>query len=567
MSHIALILVTIAAILSPAGDWVTTKMKRLWSEPPRRVAVLPFQNIGGITANQPFCDGLVETLTTRLSELEPFYRKLWIVPASESRRIQSGSEARRCLGADWVISGSVQREANLLRLTLHLDHPETQRILRSVTLDRTYGDLINLQESAAREVVRMLELELKPEAWGVLEAAGTRDSTAYDCYLQGAGILSSKKPELLAKAIAMFEQAVQKDPRYAVAYAGLSTAWQRTYNEPSSHDPETLEKAFSYGQKALKLDPRLVAAHIAVSQVYRSMGKYELAMSEIQQVFLQGTQNSESYRVLGDVYDSLKNASKAEDAYKKAIEMQPEGWVGYNSLGYFYYRKGRYDDAMIQYQKVLDMAPGNYVANNNLGAMYVFLGEFEKSIRYFEELQGRFPNLDVFSNLGTAYYFVGRYQDAVSYLKKAVELGPQDYSLWGNLADAYRWSGRNPQEARAAYARALELVEKDLKVNSRDVVARASRALYLAKSGRVDEALQEVAMAREVDSNDGVLHRYSVMIFEIAGQRDKALQALARAFQSGYTVRESQAEPEFAALRRDPRYTQVVNSIPHKQNN
>lgn len=562
MLTVALIVLTIAAIFYPVGDWVTTKIKHLWSESPRRVAVLPFQNIGGIASNQAFCDGLVETLTTRLSELEPFYRKLWIVPSSESRRIQSGSEARRCLGVDWVISGSVQCEANLLRLTLHLDHPETQRILRSVTLDRTFGDLINLQESAAREVMRMLELELKPEAWGTLEAAGTRDSNAYECYLQGAGILSSKKPELLAKAISMFEQAVQKDPQYAVAYAGLSTAWQRSYNLPSSHDPATLEKALSYGQKALKLNPRLVAAHIAVAQIYRSTGKYELALAEIQQVFRQGTQNSESYRVLADVYDSLKQASQAEDTYKKAIEMQPEGWVGYNSLGYFYFRKGRYNDAMIQYQKVLDMAPGNFVANNNLGAMYLFLGEFDKSVRYFEELQGKIPNLDVLSNLGTAYYFVGRFKEAVSCFKKAVELGPRDYGLWGNLADAFRWAGGNPQEARTAYARALELVEKDLKVNSRDVVAHASRALYLAKSGRVEEALQELAAARKLDPADSVLQRYSVIILEIAGQREQALQLLGQAIRSGYTVREIQAEPELASLRKDPRFSQAVNSIP-----
>jgi len=157
----------------------------------KHLVVLPFTNVGEVLTSQAFCDGLMETLTSKLTQLEQFHGSLWIVPASKVRErgVASVGEARRAFGVTLAVTGSVQRLDDKVRMTLNLVDAETERQLRSLVIDDSLAKVSALQDSTAIELAEMLEVQLQPEEYRFLTAGGTTVPEAYDLYLQSRGYL------------------------------------------------------------------------------------------------------------------------------------------------------------------------------------------------------------------------------------------------------------------------------------------------------------------------------------------------------------------------------------------
>ena len=140
-----------------------------------------------------------------------------------------------------------------------------------------------------------------------------------------------------------------------------------------------------------------------------------------------------------------------------------------------------------------ELAPDNATVHSNLGAAYFLLGDFGNAAAAFRRSVEIAPTGEGYSNSATMYYFDGRYDDAAAMFEQAVKLAPQDHSLWGNLADAYRYSKAKTALAPATYAKAAELARESLRVNPEDALARAQLAYFLARQGRSAEATAELA--------------------------------------------------------------------------
>ncbi len=265
----------------------------------KRLAVLYFENVGRDPANQPFCDGLAESLASSLTQLEQFHRSLQVVPISEVRRegAASAREARQSFGVSLVVTGSVQRAGNEVRLTANLVDARTLRQLRSFT-DRTAAEeLSSLQDRVVRGVAAMLELELGPQARQALSAGGTTVPGAYEFYLQGRGYLQRHdRPENLESAVALFGQALQKDPSYALAYAGLGeTYWHK---HRLTREPQWVEQARRNCDQAVKIDARLAPVRVTLGMIYRGTGKYPEAVEELQAALQLDPVNADAWREL-----------------------------------------------------------------------------------------------------------------------------------------------------------------------------------------------------------------------------------------------------------------------------
>ena len=142
--------------------------------------------------------------------------------------------------------------------------------------------------------------------------------------------------------------------------------------------------------------------------------------------------------------------------------------------------------------------------------------------------------------------------------EKAVELEPQTYWVWGNLADAYRWTPGKQDRAKATYARAIGLAERALEVNPRDTDALGSLASYEVKSGGLEKARQLIGQALAISPKDADVLNEAVEVYALAGERQKALDCLKNAVQAGYPHFELEANPELAGLRNDPRYREIM---------
>ena len=534
-------------ISAPAGHPIAIGEKHL--------AVLPFTNLGNAPESQAFCDGIVETLTSRLTELENTQRSVWIVPASEVRaaHVTSVAEAHKTFGVPLVVTGSVQRGTDDIRLTINIVDGKTLRQIRATSLRAGLGDVSSLQEDVVRKVAEMLDVPVVP----VANSGGTSDPAAYDYYLQARGSLQRyEKMESLQSAIALFEQALAQDSTYALAYAGLGEAYWREFD--LTKDARWVEYAKQNCARAIGLNNRLAPVHTTLGVLYNGTGHYEDAIREFQEAIRLNPRSSDAYRELAVAYEESGKWEEAEATHKKAIQLWPAYWAGYNRLGFFYYQRGRYSEAEKMFHRVVDLTPDNTRGYSNLGALYHLMGRYQEATRMLERSVTLEPNSDGYTNLGTLYFFLGRYADAVPVMEKAAQLAPSEFLPWGNLADAYRWAPGMTGKAAPAYRKAIELAETQLAVNPNDFQIRASIAVYQAKLGNRDPALKEISRAlKQASGNVNVLFK-SAIVFELCGDRALALRQLDAAMKGGYSVQEVEGEPEFARLRMDPLYSRLL---------
>lgn len=533
-----------------------------WIPRVKHLAVLPLLVIGGDSSSQAFSDGLVETLTSKLTQIEQTERSMWIVPASELRSsgINSPGRARKALGVNLVITGSLQQSSNTVRLILNLIDATAMRQLRSAIITETSNIGADFQDRAAVEVARMLDLELKPATLSRLAAGGTSRPEANEFYLQGRGYLQRyEQKENLDAAIGLFQKAVQEDADFALAFAGLGEAYWRKYE--LTRDPELVQEAQSNCQQALKLNSNLVPVQITLGIIERGKGNYQEAIKSFKNALALDPVNSEALLGLATVFGDAGKTAEAEATYRRAIDLKPNYWAAVNSMGFFYAINGRWQKAEAMFRRVIALTPDNIRGYNNLGFVYLFQEKTNLAQQMFEKSLAIRANADAYSNLGTIYFFAKHYREAASMYEKGIALGMNDCLIWGNLGDAYHNLPEFKEKARTAFKTAIKLANEQLRINSRDARMRSSLARYYIMTGQVALALAETAKARELAENNVTILLNAALVYELADKRSQALSALAKYFALSGTQQLIDQDPLFSNLRRDPRYKSLLIEI------
>ncbi len=539
----------------------------LWKVAPRwislvpaekKIAVLPFRMVDKNRETEAFRDGLMEALTTELTELSQFHNSLWVVPATEVRReaLTSAKDAKRQLGVNLVISGSVQRDADHIHLTANLVDAKTLRQLRAREITRPIGEVADMQEAVVQEVAGMLQLELGAKDRQALTAGNTSASGAYDFYLQARGHLQRRNRADVDQAIELFKQAIRQDPKYALAYAGLSEAYWWNYR--FTGDTASVLPAQENSKKALELNGKLPAVYVTRGIIQAGTGHPEEAVQALETALDLEPINPSAGRELASVYESQGKFDDAESTLKKGLALRPGDWTSLYDLGMFYYRQGRYPEAVPHLQRVTELAPDNNSGYTGLGAVYWMQGQYENAAANFKKSLDLRPTASAYTSLGTVYFFMGRCADAVPEMRKAVDLLPKRDQLWGNLGDAYACLPGMKNDAVDAYKRAVQLAQTVAAVNPKDSDVLSRVALYRARLGNKSEAQAEIRKARQLAPGNRDVLWNAVLVYELAGQRDQALGALKAAIQAGQPLEEVRREPALANLRKDPRYATLV---------
>ena len=203
--------------------------------------------------------------------------------------------------------------------------------------------------------------------------------------------------------------------------------------------------------------------------------------------------------------------------------------MGFENIGSIYLREGKWTDAIPQFQKALTIAPSSFS----------------------------------YSNLGTAYFFLKNYDESVKMYAKATELTPNSEELFGNLGDAYRWSGHSDQAA-IAYDKAISLAFQQLQVNSAICGTMGDLAVYYAKKGDARNALQYIQQARSINPEDLQLTYSEAMVKALVGKPEDALKPLRAALQKGYPAQEAWNDPELQKLQALPQFSQMVKEFTPK---
>jgi serine/threonine protein kinase/tetratricopeptide (TPR) repeat protein len=524
----------------------------------KQLVVLPFTNVGNDPQNQGFCDGLVEILSSKLSQLEQFQRTLRVVPTTDVLRegIVSVREARQTFGATLAITGSVQRMENQIRLTINLVDPQTLRQLKSKTIDTEAHDISVLQDGVVMEVAQLLDVKLSSQAKQVLAIGGTTVPSAYEYYTQGRGYLQRYEvAQNVDTAISVFNQALGQDHSYALAEAGLGEAYWRKYEQ--TKDTQWAEQAKKSSATAIGLNDKLAQVYVTLGMIHTGTGRYEDAVQNLQKALAIDPINSDAHRELAKTYQSMGKLKEAETTYRNAIAVRPGYWGTHNELGGFYYRSGRYAEAEKEFRSVVELTPDNARGYSNLGVIAYTQKRYEEAAKMFEKSAAIKPTDFAYSNLGTIYYTLAQYDEAARYYEKAIQMNGRDSVWWHNLAAAYQWS-HSPEKARAAFQRTAELAEEQRRVNPRDpvlLIRLADAYSYLDQPQRARELLQQgLALAP-----DDVADRFQAsMIYERLGDRKLALQWIANAIKGGFSLDLIEKEPTLAQLRLDTRFQNLL---------
>ncbi|NBC18489.1 MAG: tetratricopeptide repeat protein, partial [Bacteroidetes bacterium] len=530
----------------------------------RYLAVLPFRLIGETDDADVFSAGLLESLTSTLSQLEQFQDALWVVPASEIADGMTPTDAREQFGATLVVTGSIQVEAETVRLTLNLIDAVARRQIDAARVDHRSSSALALQDEAILTLARMLQVRLSPQARETLTAGSTTAQRANAFYLRGQGYLRSQQSVGdLDSAIDQFKRATEEDPSFALAYAGLGEAYWQKYR--TTEDVQWVDEALAFSQQALAINDRLAPVYISLGIIHSGLRAYDEALQAFDRALQIDPLNAEAYRYRAITYRRQGRNAEAETAYQRAIALKPDYWRGYNSLGVFYYVTGRYPDAVAQFEHGLRLAPANLSLLVNLGAASWQQNDLDGAVEAFENVLTLDPdNATATSNLATAYFYQGQFAEATRLYQQDLARRPLDYNVQGFLGDAYYWMPNARDRAQAAYARALELAHDHLAVTPDDPVLWGAMANYHAKIGQADSArayLTRIGAQHAPDDLDAVAAFGIGETYEFLGRRDQARTWMRSALARGVGWMQVRHSPWLTRLRRDAAFQTMIDSL------
>jgi eukaryotic-like serine/threonine-protein kinase len=519
------------------------------------IAVLPFDNIGNDPANVPLAEGLMDSLTGKLSDLDVGGKSLWVVPSSEVRRskISDPGSALREWGATVVVKGSIARDGQTVQLTVNLIDAKNLRQIGSASFEDRAGDLATLQDEAVAKLAKLMHINVTPEM--LRATGGSANPAAYKSYLKALGyVLRYDTPGNLDLAITALKAAVKTDPQFALGFAELGEAYR--LKNATDPNPRWLEEASANCSHALQLDDRLPAAYVTLGRVHAESDKFDLALQEYQHALQLEPHNADALMGTANAYERMGRIADAEVAYKKGVALRPDNWDGYNTLGNFYDSQRRYPEAIAQYEHAAQLTPDNAVVYTNLAAAYLDRGDatdlplaeaaLKKSI-----VLG--PNYGAYANLAFLYMNQKRYAESAAMSEKALQLNDKNYLVWGNLMNAYQALNQK-DKADAARDRAIALLEDAVKLKPQDALTQASLALFYAQKGLKEKALtrMQAALARAPE-NPNVLELAGES-YENLGDRPHALEYIEKALQKGYSLDDLKSSPDLQGILSDPNF-------------
>jgi serine/threonine protein kinase/tetratricopeptide (TPR) repeat protein len=556
-----IIAVVILALIVAAFEW--QKLRRWYggtNHAPTRLAVLPFTTAGEDPSSKAFSDGLTETLAAKLTQLSGS-SPLQVVPPSEIRGegITTIDQARKGFGANLVLVGTLHESGDRVRISYSLVDPQSMHQVSADTITADASDVFSVEDRVVASVVEMLGLELRQGELKALATHGTQEPAAYDYYLRGLGYLQDfNKPTNLDSAISVFGHALQTDPNYALAYAGLGQAYWHKYESTLAR--EWVEKAFQACQRAVALSSETSNGHTCLGTVYNGTGQYEKAVTEFNQAVTLDLTNDDALRGLALAYERLGRDSEAEESLRRAVQLRPQYWASYRALGNFYVDHGQYEHAAQQYQQEANLAPDDPRPYRSLGGMYIYMGKYQQAIEVLRKAIDLYPTTQAYSNLGVAYFNLRQFDNAVAAYQHACTAATTDYIACGNLARALYWSPERRAQSGEYYRRAIQLASDRLKVNPRDGDPHILMASYYSMLGDKRAANEHLQQALALRPDDPEFLAMAAMIQNQFGERSPAVASLKKALDRGYSAAEIRAAPEFDNLRDSPDFQKVVPS-------
>jgi eukaryotic-like serine/threonine-protein kinase len=345
------------------------------------LAVLPIARIGGGEDDEFFAEGLTEELTNALARLEGLRVVSRGAAFSLRGRDVSAAEVGARLGVEFVLSGSVRRSGSRMRLTAQLLRAADDSVLWSEKYERTLDDVFAVQDDVTMRIVDTIASSLQlGHLRGQVPVAQTRNIAAYDFYLLGRHHWYERTEAGMRRALALFEQAVEADPSYAPAWAGIADASMLLASWQFARPEEMYPRAAQAVQRALALDESLADAHASLGFVKLNWEwDWEGAQRELQRAIELNPSHETAHRWLSAFLAAIGRYPEALPIAERALTLDPVSVLPTMNLGIVHYLAGRYDEGAARFAAVLERDPGFVRGYAFLAAALAYQGRFAES--------------------------------------------------------------------------------------------------------------------------------------------------------------------------------------------
>jgi len=427
------------------------------------LVVLPFENLSADKDQAYFADGMTDELIAHLAKI----RSLRVISRTSSMEYKGAhktlSQIARDLKVDSVVEGTVLRSGDRVRITAELVQVATDRHLWAETYESQLGDILTLQSHVASAIVNEIRVKLTPEDQVRLATTRQVSTQSYENYLKGRYYWNKRSQEGLTKAIDYFQLAIEQDPNYALAYAGLADCYSIIGSVIVGTVPalEVAPKARAAALKSLELDNTLAEAQTSLATVRFN-------------------------------YDWDWNA--AASGFRRAVELNPSYATAYQRNSLYLMSMGRTSESIAEMNRAHDLDPLSISMNFSLGSRLYLAREYDQAIEQLRNTIDMDPDFVLpHLVLGQAYEQKKMYDQAITELRRAVDISQNSPPSVAALARAYAVSGRTTE--------ARKLLDQLMEQSKRRYVSPFYMAIVYAGLGENDQALDWIEKAYKDRSN------------------------------------------------------------------
>jgi serine/threonine protein kinase/TolB-like protein/Flp pilus assembly protein TadD len=408
----------------------------------RSLAVLPFQPLVGTAPDESLEFGIADALISELSHL----RQLTVRPAESVRKYAGPGQAPEVaadeLGVDTLLVGRVDQAGDRIRLSVQLISPRDNRVLWTNTFDEQWAHIFAVETAIATQVARALTLPVTNDERQRLAKRDTDNPAAYREYLLGRHFWSQRTPAGLTTGLQHFARAIELDPNYALAHAGMADSYVAFASFRVSSANDAYLKARAGAVRALELDPTLSEALSALAMVNLY---YEWNWMAAERAFKRALAlNPDDGTTRMRYAMALPYFERFDDALReiaRARETDPLSLVISSNVGKILHLARRYDEAIEEHRKALVLDPNFWGTHNNLGLTYVVTGAYGQAVVEFQRAIDLSENSEAKANLAYAYAVSGRPREAKKILHELETRSRQAYSSPFDIAAAYAGLG------------------------------------------------------------------------------------------------------------------------------
>jgi TolB-like protein/Tfp pilus assembly protein PilF len=425
------------------------------------IAVLPLANVSNDPDTEYLSDGITDGIISNLSQLPQLrVRALSTVLRYKGREVDPQKVGHN-LNVQAVVTGKIVQLGDDLIFRVELVDVTDGAQLWGKEYKRRLSDIFEVQQEISMAISRKLQVKLAGENGNYLTKCHTPNIEAYKLYLKGRYFWNKRTAEQVKRGIEYFEQAIEKDPTYAMAYVGLADSYVILGNYSDSPPKEAFPKAKVMASKALEIDDTLTEARASLAYVIANYDRDWIA---------------------------------AEKEFRRAIELNPNYATAHHWYGQFLAKTERHTQAMIELKCAQELDPLSFIINTNIGRVFYYMGWYDKTLYHCLEVLEMDPNFcSARGLLAMAYERKGMYREAIAECEKLVILSKGDAEVLAFLGNFYAVSGKN--------AEALKVIDRLKKLLKQRYVSPFYMAIVYAGLRQKDQAFKWLEKAYQERSS------------------------------------------------------------------